>query len=88
LDISTLAALASGQFALSHERLGRNRPENGLHEVHLNNEFFSKMVGSRGTLLDWKPMKVSNMIALYNYVNWSDKKGLIAHQILTIILSL
>jgi len=59
LDISTLAAVASGHFASSHERLGRNRPENGLREVHLNNEFFSKVVGSKGTLIGWKPLKVS-----------------------------
>jgi len=59
LDISTLSAIAGGHFASSHERLGRNRPENGFREIHLNNDFFSKVVGSRGTLIDWKPMKVS-----------------------------
>ena len=58
LDISTLASVASGHFASAHERLGRNRPEHGLREVHLNSEFFSKVVDSRGTLVDWKPMKV------------------------------
>jgi len=58
LDISTLASIGSGHFASAHERLGRNRPENGLRDVHLNKEFFSKVVGSRGTLVDWKPLKV------------------------------
>ena len=64
LDISTLASIASGHFASAHERLGRNRPEHGLREVHLNKEFFSKVVGSRGTLVDWKPMKVSIVYSL------------------------
>ena len=61
LDISTLASIASGHFASAHERLGRNRPENGLREVHLNKEFFSKVIGSRGTLVNWKPMKVNQL---------------------------
>ena len=60
LDISTLASVASGHFASAHERLGRNRPEHGLREKHLNKEFFTKVVGSRGTLVDWKPFKVGN----------------------------
>ena len=58
LDISTLSSVASGHFASSHERLGRNRPDNGLREVHLNKEFFRKVVGSRGMMVEWKPFKV------------------------------
>ena len=58
LDISTLASVASGHFASAHERLGRNRPENGLREKHLNKEFFTKVVGTRGMLVDWRPFKV------------------------------
>jgi len=69
LDISTLAAIASGHFASSHERLGRNRPENGLREVHLNNEFFSKVVGSKGTLIGWKPLKVGIMAVEFTKFN-------------------
>nr|VFJ91245.1 MAG: 3-hydroxy-3-methylglutaryl-coenzyme A reductase [Candidatus Kentron sp. H]VFJ92329.1 MAG: 3-hydroxy-3-methylglutaryl-coenzyme A reductase [Candidatus Kentron sp. H]VFJ98952.1 MAG: 3-hydroxy-3-methylglutaryl-coenzyme A reductase [Candidatus Kentron sp. H] len=39
LDLSTLAAIAGGQFALSHEKLGRNRPVDFLKLSHLNAEF-------------------------------------------------
>jgi len=41
LDLSTLAAIAGGQFALSHEKLGRNRPVDFLKLNHLNAEFFT-----------------------------------------------
>lgn len=36
LDISTLAAIAGGQFAQAHERLGRNRPVKWLQRGDLN----------------------------------------------------
>jgi len=70
LDISTVAGVASDQFVSSHERLGRNRPENGLHEAHLNKDFFSKVVGSRGTLLDWKSKKVVNVTLCAVKIAW------------------
>jgi len=41
LDLSTLAAIASGQFAASHERLGRNRPIDWLKLGELNQAFFT-----------------------------------------------
>jgi aminoglycoside phosphotransferase (APT) family kinase protein len=44
LDLSTLAAIASGQFASAHEKLGRNHPEDGLKESHLTPEFFDTML--------------------------------------------
>ncbi len=40
LDLSTLAAIASGQFATSHERLGRNRPVEWLTMDDLGPAFF------------------------------------------------
>ena len=41
LDISTLSAVASDQFARAHEKLGRNRPVDWLKLSDLNLEFFS-----------------------------------------------
>lgn len=41
LDLSTLAAIASGQFAHAHERLGRNRPVNHLRLSELDHLFFN-----------------------------------------------
>ena len=40
LDLSTLSAIASGQFAQAHEKLGRNRPVKWLQREDLNAEFF------------------------------------------------
>jgi hydroxymethylglutaryl-CoA reductase (NADPH) len=41
LEVSTMAAITSGDFALSHERLGRNRPVNYLKTHEFNSEFFN-----------------------------------------------
>jgi NADP-dependent 3-hydroxy-3-methylglutaryl-CoA reductase len=42
LDLSTLSAIASDQFARAHEKLGRNRPVEWLKLGDLNPEFFSR----------------------------------------------
>ncbi|MBF0225396.1 MAG: phosphotransferase [Desulfobacterales bacterium] len=44
LDLSTMSAIASGQFASAHERLGRNRPVDTLKLKDLNPEFFTKVI--------------------------------------------
>ncbi len=41
LDLSTLSAVASGQFASAHERLGRNRPVDFFAAKDLTPAFFS-----------------------------------------------
>ena len=40
LDLSTLSAIASGQFATAHERLGRNRPVAWFQSADLSPTFF------------------------------------------------
>ncbi len=45
LDLSTLSAIASDQFARAHEKLGRNRPVEHLKWVDLTPEFFSTILG-------------------------------------------
>lgn len=40
LDISTLSAIASGEFATAHERLGRNRPVQFFSREDLSPSFF------------------------------------------------
>ncbi len=42
LDLSTLSAIASGQFATAHEKLGRNRPVEWLKRQDLDASFFSQ----------------------------------------------
>jgi hydroxymethylglutaryl-CoA reductase (NADPH) len=40
LEISTLAAIVSGQFARAHQKLGRNKPINWLHKSEVDTNFF------------------------------------------------
>jgi len=44
LEISTYAAIVSGQFAKSHEKLGRNKPKNWLLKSEINDEFIKQIV--------------------------------------------
>ena len=64
LELSTFSALASGQFASAHEKLGRNHPTLGLNDSHLNNEFFAEVMSSHGKLITVTPFKVSYTCAL------------------------
>ena len=62
LDLSTMAAIATGQFATAHEKLGRNHPTHGLKNEHLSKELFAKIVGSRGEVTDWTPFNVRSYL--------------------------
>ena len=42
LDLSTLSAIASGQFATAHEKMGRNRPVEWLKREELDPGFFQR----------------------------------------------
>lgn len=42
LDLSTLAAIATGEFAVAHERLGRNRPVRTFSDADLDAAFFAR----------------------------------------------
>ncbi|HEX9103714.1 MAG TPA: hydroxymethylglutaryl-CoA reductase, partial [Polyangia bacterium] len=44
LDLSTLSAVASGEFAAAHEKLGRNRPVCYLSRGELDGAFFEPML--------------------------------------------
>ena len=46
-------------------QFNHNRTIKGLQEDDLNDEFFSKVIGTRGTLVDWKPMEVRIMKVLW-----------------------
>jgi len=46
LDLSTLSAIASDQFARAHEKLGRNRPVEFLKLGDLNADFFTRAMQS------------------------------------------
>jgi hydroxymethylglutaryl-CoA reductase (NADPH) len=46
LDLSTLSAIASDQFARAHEKLGRNRPVEFLKLGDLNSDFFTRSMQS------------------------------------------
>lgn len=46
LEISTFAAIVSGQFAKSHEKLGRNKPKDWLLKSEINVHFLNKVIKS------------------------------------------
>ncbi|MBN4077354.1 hydroxymethylglutaryl-CoA reductase, partial [Sulfobacillus acidophilus] len=46
LDISTLSAVANGQFASAHEKLGRNKPVKWFSKEDLSGEFFLKLLNN------------------------------------------
>ncbi len=46
LDLSTLAALTGGQFAVAHERLGRNRPVQYLSLQDMHADFFTEVMSA------------------------------------------
>ncbi|MGR6871389.1 phosphotransferase [Pseudomonas sp. HK3] len=46
LDLSTLSAIASDQFARAHEKLGRNRPVEWLKLSDFNDQFFTRSMQS------------------------------------------
>lgn len=60
LDLSTTAALASGQFATAHEKLGRNRPTSGMKTQYLDTELFQKVVGDGGQVDKWREFDVGD----------------------------
>jgi hydroxymethylglutaryl-CoA reductase len=72
LDVSTIAAVGSGHFASAHEKLGRNRPNTGLADNHLNHHFFSKVLGDRGVLEDWKAVKVDTRNSILSEMTSTD----------------
>ncbi len=46
LDLSTLSALVGGQFAVAHERLGRNRPIAYFSPQDMQTDFFTQVVSN------------------------------------------
>jgi hydroxymethylglutaryl-CoA reductase (NADPH) len=44
LEISTYAAIVSGQFAKSHEKLGRNKPKNWLLKSEIDRDFIQNIL--------------------------------------------
>lgn len=48
LELSTTAAIVGGQFAKSHERLGRSKAQNWLKRDHLNQSLFQSICENRG----------------------------------------
>jgi NADP-dependent 3-hydroxy-3-methylglutaryl-CoA reductase len=58
LDLSTMCAVSSGQFAIAHEKLGRNKPVQHLTLDELNVSFFQKILDQGlGRLVNMDSMK-------------------------------
>jgi hydroxymethylglutaryl-CoA reductase (NADPH) len=65
LELSTISAIVSGQFAIAHERLGRNKPVDFVKLEELNTKFFEQEIKV-------KEIKSSTFID-----NFSDSNGII-----------
>lgn len=59
LDISTLASVANGTFAISHEKLGRNKPDNGLKDDHIDVNFFKPLFKANEEIISLEKFNVS-----------------------------
>lgn len=64
LDLSTISAMVSNQFAMAHEQLGRNRPVKFLKACELNQSFIKERVLSdpSGTISEITQLTESNGI--------------------------
>ena len=58
LELSTLASVASGQFASAHEKLGRKHPQNGLKDDLIGKELFQSLMGDGWSLISCAPFTV------------------------------
>ena len=87
LDISTLSAIANGQFAAAHEKLGRNRPEDGLKEEHLTNSFFEEVLngsiqdgkGVQVKVTEYKPLLLDNSASILSDLTATNLKKKVGH---------
>ncbi|PLX04854.1 MAG: hypothetical protein C0594_08710 [Marinilabiliales bacterium] len=57
LEISTYAAIISGEFAKAHEKLGRNKPVNWLSKSEFDKELIKNSLLQE--YLEWQPEKIS-----------------------------
>ena len=57
LELSTLAAIVSGQFVRAHQSLGRNKPKNWLLKADLNPDFFNNQFAFHHPVqsIEWLP---------------------------------
>ena len=63
LEISTMSAIVSGQFANSHEKLGRNHHINWLKTSELNLSFFNHHINQNiSEVIESSEIKVTNSI--------------------------
>eukprot|EP00128_Syssomonas_multiformis_P018455 Colp12_sorted_trinity150504_noHs@11639 len=79
LDLSTLSAIASGQFANSHERLGKNRPDSGLLRKAMNDAFFQKVIEKKGELVSWRQAEVDSTASILSQLTSKELTKLVGH---------
>jgi hydroxymethylglutaryl-CoA reductase (NADPH) len=66
LEISTYAAIVSGEFAKAHEKLGRNKPVKWLLKSELNENFLFKCLHSKYANHTFESLKIINESLLEN----------------------
>eukprot|EP00117_Sycon_ciliatum_P041606 scpid17540/ scgid30401/ 3-hydroxy-3-methylglutaryl-coenzyme A reductase len=79
LELSTLAAVASGQFASAHDKLGRNRNDLGFRKSHLTEEFFREAVSDLGELIEVKQTTVDSRTSILSDMTKSQLNKIVGH---------
>ncbi|KJE95848.1 hydroxymethylglutaryl-coenzyme A reductase [Capsaspora owczarzaki ATCC 30864] len=79
LDLSTSTAICSGQFASSHEKLGRNRPEFGFKREYLTDDFFGQVIKREGKLAKWSELPVDASSSILSDLTKTELSKLVGH---------
>jgi NADP-dependent 3-hydroxy-3-methylglutaryl-CoA reductase len=83
LDLSTLCAIIGGQFASAHEQLGRNRPDDGLKDEHLDIDFFKAAlqseIGDAATIVTTKSIDIDTGNSILSGLTSNKIKKKIGH---------
>lgn len=79
LDLSTSTAIVSGQFASSHEKLGRNRPEFGFKKEYLVDGLFSDIIKNEGKLVKWGETAVDASSSILSDLTKTELSKLVGH---------
>ena len=79
LDLSTASAIASGQFASAHEKLGKNRPELGFKKTDFDLSFFKNIEGLNRTFSSVNLFDVNTKNSILSALTSSDLNKFCGH---------
>lgn len=85
LEISTFSAIVSGEFAKSHEKLGRNKPVNWITRSDVTKSFIQKIIGERVIIESMQFISATNVEnGILTYLSGKGSKKIIGFEVLDI----